>query len=64
MDEKLKNLSAIIESEWNYVYTRLMSTKVTFIECGEKHIDAEDDKECKGALKALEFVKEHIGALK
>jgi len=64
MDEKLKNLSEIIESEWNHVYNCLMSANKPFIECGEKHVEAEDDKECKGALKAFEFIKEHIETLK
>lgn len=56
MAQDIKKLAEMIEEERNYVYDALLSKSPAFTGIGEEHIDVESDEQCKGALKAFEYV--------
>jgi len=63
MDNKLKKLDNIIEEEWRYVYNSLISKSKEFSGIGEEHINVENDAECKGAIKAMDYIRKKLGEL-
>jgi len=64
MDEKIQKIKDIIEPERTYVYNALLgdTSKEEFVGCGEEaeHLVLENDQQCKGALKALDFILKNI----